>query len=144
MTFSEFSDLVTELKTARPIWFSLESDPPATEEELSTAEFQLGVKLPDAFRQFAKMFGGGFFAFGNVFSVRSDSEWSIVSRNQHSDLTQFLAVSDNGVGDEYGFRVENGKCRDEVVSYDHETNTISGLRFANLLEYLRETALTPY
>lgn len=125
------------------MWFELESDAPATEREITAVEASLGATLPDAYKSFLREFGGGYFAFGNVFSV-SESEWNIVRRNEDISIPGFIAISDNGTGDYYGFKVSNGACGDEVYVWDHEQPThIRPTDFGNVLEMLDHVALTP-
>lgn len=142
MEFDSFQQLVSELKRTKPVWFGLESDPPANESELDAAEVRLGVRLPDKYRAFVKEFGGGYFAFGNVFSVDKESDWNIVARNEGAQANGFVAISDNGTGDRYGFRINGEACEDRIYFWDHEEpNGVSPTDFDDLLEFLRSDAL---
>jgi hypothetical protein len=143
MLIEEFVPLVERRKVERPVWFGLESDPPATQSQIQDAEAQLGVRLPESYRLFVKTYGGGYFALGNLFSVCPGSDWNIVERNRDVLPFGFLAVSDNGVGDQYGFRVTDGVCDSEIVLFDHETETFSQPKYSDLFEFLQETALKP-
>ena len=143
MLIEEFVQLVDKTKRERPVWFGLESDPPATASEILIAESQLGLKFPESYRQFVSKYGGGYFALGNLFSVSPESEWNIVGRNPVAEKMGFLAVSDNGVGDLYGFPVNNRICEVEIVFFDHETGLLSGSKFPDLFEFLRQMALVP-
>jgi len=144
MILEDFIPLVEKRKLDRPVWFGLDSDPPATLAQIQDAELQLGVRLPESYRRFVALYGGGYFALGNLFSVLPGSEWNIVERNRSvDDSCCFLAVSDNGVGDLYGFRVADGKCENEIVLFDHETALFSQPKFSDLFEFLGETALKP-
>jgi len=136
--FTDFRNLVNELKTRKPALFDLETDPPATEDQIREAEEQLGVRFPVEYRLFVREMGGGFFGFTNVFSATLSGHWSVVERNRSApmDLGSFLAVSDNGVGDYYGFLIEDGSCRSTVCFFDHETMGVSETRYANLFDYL--------
>lgn len=145
MEFESFEKLVSELKATKPVWFGLESDPPATEAELASAETLLGVRLPDKYHSFVKKFGGGYFAFGNVFSVSSSSDWNIVTRNEMRNISNFIAVSDNGTGDQYGFRVDGDHCEEQVYFWDHEEpDNLSPTKFDDLFDFLRNDALKQY
>ena len=89
-------------------------------------------------------FGGGYFAFANVFSVKIGSEWNIVQRNRMIAIPDFVATSDNGTGDYYGFRIVNGICDERVYLWDHEEPALlKATEFGDLLEYLFAQALTP-
>lgn len=142
MEFESFEKLVSELKASKPVWFGLKSEPLATEEDLITAESQLGVRLPEQYRSFVKKFGGGYFAFGNVFSVNSSSDWYIVSRNEPGNISGFVAISDNGTGDQYGFRVDGEQCEEPLFFWDHEEpDSLSPTKFDDLFDFLRSDAL---
>ena len=118
MRIAEFIPIVEKIMLERPVWFGLESDRVGTEDDLRLAESQLGVRLPESYREFVARFGGGYFAFGNVFSVDPSSEWYIVDRNKGIERGNFVAVSDNGVGDLYGFEDCDGVCNEKLVMLD--------------------------
>jgi antitoxin YobK len=122
VTIEEFTRLVEEARSLQP-HVEYGTDPPATDEQLATAERELGVRLPPEYRAFAKRFGGGEFGFEDVFSV-ADGEWNLVNRNRALSLGAFIAISPNGTGDHYGFVCEGGECRRTVSFFDHETDTI--------------------
>lgn len=142
MTEPQFTALVDAARAANPLWFELEADPPASDEEIRACESALGATFPAAYRSFLARYGGGEFAFASVYSVRRRSEWNVVARNPSSRRRAFIAVSDNGAGDEYGFAVDDGRCGDAVFLWDHETNEVirSGC-FADLFEMLARRAL---
>jgi hypothetical protein len=142
----EFEELVARVRRDRPVWFGLESDALAGDAEVNEAEAALGVALPAEYREFVKRFGGGCFALANVFSVVSESDWSIVRRNLVSALVTgagFVAVSDNGVGDYYGFRVRDGACEAQVSIFDHSAGEVAPTEFGDLFEFLARKALAP-
>src|SRR5688500_15721015 len=114
MTLLEFADVVETAKRKNPVWFDLDSDPLATNEEIATAEKLLQTRFPAQYLEFITRYGGGLFAFVNIASVSPSSEWNAVHRNQKIKKLDFIAVSENGVGDYYGFRTEHGICLPEV------------------------------
>jgi hypothetical protein len=143
MDFTSFQRKVTNLKALKPVWFGLDSDSPATEAEIEAAESALGVALPTAYKSFVREFGGGYFGFGNVFSV-SESEWNIVRRNDEITIPGFIAISDNEAGDHYGFRVSGGACEDRVYVWDHEEpSEVKATDYEDMLELLDHVALKP-
>jgi hypothetical protein len=144
MDLHEFGRLVEQARRRHPVWFQLESDPPAGAEAIARAEHRLGLRLPEAYRQYVSAFGGGIFAFGKVYSVTPGSDWDIARRNAATPVPRFLAVSDNGCGDLYGFQVDRGVCSDEVYFWDHETPDVpAARRFDDLFCFLAEAALRP-
>lgn len=143
MDVSEFFSLVERVQARWPIWFQLDRDPPATDCDLATAQDCLSVTLPPEYVAFVKRFGGGYFAFANVYSLEEKSDWNIVLRNREAGLPHrgFIAFSENGVGDCYVFRVDAGTCSSRVFFFDHETANIGETGYANLFDYLRIVAL---
>ncbi len=144
MRFQKFKNKVVDLKGRKPIWFGLEGDAPASDSEIAVVESTLRLKLPKSYIEFVREFGGGYFAFGNVFSVSASSDWSIMRRNESLEITNFLAVSDNECGDYFGFQIVNGHCQDPVHFWDHEKpDSIILTEYRDLFEFLDATALTP-
>lgn len=145
MEFSAFLSIVSEAKVKKPVLFALETDPPATEVDISGAEARLSVQFPLEYKDFLRRFGGGFFGFTNVFSVLASSPWYVVDRNFASGvpLQEFLAISDNGVGDYYGFSVANAVCGSHVAFLDHETRAVVSTPHSDLFEYLVVVGLEP-
>jgi hypothetical protein len=142
MTYPEFKIQVARTRENNPVWFALESDPPATEAEITSAEAALQVAFPEEYRRFVSDFGGAYFAFVNVFSVHTGSDWNIVERNNRDALGGFIKVSDNGVGDFFGFCVADGKCRPEIWFRDHEERGhLKPTKHADLFEFLVAKAL---
>lgn len=145
MNYNDFYLIVNEIKKNKPIWFGLESDPKATDLEIKEVEILLSVKLPDEYKKFIKNFGGGYFAFSNIFSVNKESEWYIVNQNKNIglfDTLGFLAISDNEVGDYYGFKIENRVCGSSIHFYDHEINFLEITEYKNLYEFIIKVGLT--
>lgn len=143
MDVKAFRRLVAEVKAENPVLFGLDSDPPVSEDQVRETEALLGVELPTEYRAFVKEFGAGYFGYTNVFSATPKGHWSIVERNQAGldELVRFVAVSDNGVGDYYGFRVRNGVCESVVCFWDHESCEVEATSFTDLFDYLAEIGL---
>ncbi len=144
MNLNEFSRVVDEMKVKNPVWFGLESDPKSTESDIKDIESHLLIKLPGEYKEFVKEYGGGYFAFTNVFSGDKESEWYISTQNDAIDLLnshEFLAVSDNETGDYYGFKVINGICESKISLYDHEDNQLKSTEYKNLYDFLIKVGL---
>lgn len=142
MTWLEFENLLAAAKRKNPIWFTLDSDPPASDSEIVNAEALLQTRFSPQYRDFLKEYGGGLFAFVNIFSVRPNSEWNVVYRNKQIGRNDFIAISDNGVGDQFGFRTVHGICQPEIFFLDHEeSNKVVASRYADLFEYVAKVGL---
>ncbi|MBT2644786.1 SMI1/KNR4 family protein [Bacillus sp. ISL-41] len=143
MDFNEFLLIVEKIKANNPIWFELETAPIGTDSEIAKSEKQLSVSLPKEYKLFIKKFGGGYFAFTNIFSV-SDSEWNIIQQNNEINLInshKFIAVSDNEIGDYYGFEIKSGICSPKVKFYNHEINQVEETEYDDLYQYLFNVGL---
>jgi len=118
MDYNKFLEIVNETRNKRPIWFGLESEPKANDRQIEKVEKALSLSLSDEYKNFVKEFGGGYFAFTNIFSLNDNGEWYIVNLNNQIGLMKahpFLAVSENETGDYYGFTIENGVCSSRVM-----------------------------
>ena len=145
MDWEEFESIVNEMKKKRPKWFELDSDPPCTKSDLTEIEKDLSVQLPSEYKIFLQNIGGGYFAFVSVFSGAKDSEWYVTTQNEQAGTLKkhsFLAVSDNEVGDYYGFIVENGVCESRVSFFDHEDSKVKKTEYENFFNYLVEVGLS--
>jgi hypothetical protein len=140
MTHEEFAALVERLRAAHPVWFDLDSDAPASEEQLAAIEAELGARLPADFRWFLATYGGGDFAFGELYSADPSSHVRLPEM-QAGLPARFVAFTDNGAGDRYGFPVRDGEARDEVLVHDHETGELEATSDPGFLEFVRRTAL---
>jgi hypothetical protein len=141
--FNEFLSIVEDAKAKNPIWFELEIAPIGTDTQITNVEKQLSVSLPKEYKNFVKMFGGGYFAFTKIFSV-SNGELNLIQQNNQINLINshnFITVSENEVGDFYGFEIENGICSPKVKFYDHEINIVEETQFEDLYQYLLKVGL---
>jgi hypothetical protein len=141
--FPRLVALIDELRAEHPNWFRLRGDGPASDEDLEAAERDLGCRLPLAYRQFVRTFGGGEFAFTAIYSPTIDSEKSIVEANRLSWVSreEFVAFADNGAGDYYGWVVINGEAVDEVVLLDHNSNRLRPSDFPDFIEFIEREGL---
>ena len=106
----------------------------------------MSVRFPDEFRVFLSEYGGGYFAFTNVFSVDPNSEWNIEVRNAQLSpelRRSFLAISDPGTGDYYGFRLNGGTAMPAVSMFDHDSQTLKETGYGDLFEFLSNVGLQP-
>lgn len=145
MNSERFAQLVEETRKRNPVWFELESDPPAETDLIEAAESHMGVQFPAEYRFFLRNYGGGYFGFSNVFSVQPGSEWNVETRNSRLEagVVDFLAISDPGTGDYYGFRLADGASTPNVYVFDHDGRTLERTLFSDLFDYLAAVALRP-
>lgn len=138
VSFDEFVELVEEVHAIRPRWFEdVPADATATRQQLREAQARLGVELPDAYVAFVQRYGGGAFAFQEIYSLDPASPVNLLRQNSPPwSRPDFVAISDNGAGDLYGFAVRDGRCDAEVLWLDHETGTLAPTGHDDLLEFL--------
>lgn len=144
MDFEAFKKLVEKTKSEHPVWFGMEPDGRPTERLFLEAEEKLGVKLPCDYKKFIFEYGGGYFAFSNVYSLEVGSDWNLVGINCKYDVIRndYVLISDNGSGDFYGFKVVAGVCDPEIYFYDHEVNSWGEMLHENLFDFLEKAALS--
>ena len=139
MNIEQFILYVDEVKKEKPIWFGLESDPVCSWVDIERLESRLLIQLPSDYKDFLLRFGGGYFALTNIYSGTNGSEWNLFDRNGEIGLLEnngFLAISENGMGDYYGFKIENKICGSEIFFFDHEDGTVKSTLYRNLFDYL--------
>lgn len=144
MDFEAFKELVEKIKNEHPVWFGMDSDEIPYEAAVTEAEVKLGVKLPTDYKKFISEYGGGYFAFSNVFSLEDGSDWHLVDQNYKYDAIRegHVLVSENGFGDFYGFKVVDGVCETKIYFYDHEVELWQESSYSSLFDYLEEFALS--
>ena len=139
-----FARLVERVKDAQPDTFATLQelqliDAPASHADIEQVEQALQAKLPLDYIWFLQQYGGGTFLYADVYSAQSHSDFYIV-KNQltfsyHAGHS-FIAFSENGCGDYYGFQVQHGVCLPRVMFSDHETETIKPAAVETVLDYI--------
>ena len=140
MDFDTFKEIVGTVKTKYPHFFELEHDKIPTMKDVIAFQEQYQISLPEKYIQFLLNFGCGYFGSAIVYSLDKNSYFSIYSHNP-AKVENLLFMADNECGDYYAFRIENGKCREEIVFYDHDSNAIEEAGFSDVFEYLVKTGL---
>ncbi len=141
MKFEQFEILAKRFQQSKPRWFMLEADRLASAQDVTNAQDALGLNFPIDYIRFLKKFGGGYFAFVNIFSVDPAGEWYIVTMNQEIGRRDFLAISDNGTGDYYGFLVKDVSCAPGIVFLDHENQQIKPTKYPDILTFIVQVGL---
>jgi hypothetical protein len=144
MDFEAFKKLVKTTKNNHPVWFGLDSDDVPSEGDFVEAQKKLRVKLPKDYKDFVFEYGGGYFSFSNVYSLEVESDWNLVDVNYKYDAMRsgYVLISENGVGDFYGFRIVDDVCEPKIYFYDHEVDNWQESPHGNLFDYLVKTALS--
>lgn len=144
MEFEAFKELVDKTKNDHPVWFGIESDENPNADAVADAEGKIGAKLPNEYKDFIFEYGGGYFAFSNVYSLEAGSNWNLVDINfKYDDIRNgYVLISENGSGDFYGLKVVDGVCESKIYFYDHEIGTWHESPYSDLFDYLEKLALS--
>ncbi len=141
MDFERFKEIVGNVKIKDPHLFELEHEKIPTMEDVIAFQEQYQIILSEKYIQFLLNFGGGYFGFAIIYSLDKNSYFSIYNHNP-AKVEDLLFMADNECGDYYAFKIENGKCSEGIVFYDHDSNAIEqGTEFSDTFEYLVKTGL---
>jgi hypothetical protein len=145
MTRDEFRKLVEQARAEHARRFERPADARPDDAEVEAHQEELKSRFPAEYLDFLREWGGGHFGFMVAYSMDRSSKLDVVTKNSVEWLGRedFVAVSDNGAGDYYGFRVEDGTCRPEVVRFDHETGEIGSPRADDWFACAAEHGLQP-
>lgn len=142
MDFETFKKTVKEEKAKKPLLFGLEHDTIPTMKDVTAFQEQYQIIFPEKYIQALLNFGGGYFGYGNLYSLDKDSYFFIMNHNP-AQVTDLLFMADNACGDSYAFRVDGRQCGEEIVFYDHESKTVQDTAFSDVFEYLVKVGLQP-
>ena len=140
MDFKVFKEVVKKVQIKTPFLFELGHDNIPTAEDIIAFQKQHKILFPEKYIQFLSNFGGGYFGYTNIYSLDRDSHFFVFNHNP-SILEDLLFIADNGCGDSYAFRIQNSRCSEEIVFYDHENGTVQNTDFSDVLEYLVKIGL---
>ncbi len=118
---------------------------PASAGEIDQVQRALDVQLPEDYTTFLKKYGGGVFGQVDIFTVDvSHNSYILIDQPRFAEGREFIAVSPNGCGDYYGYRVVDGKCQDKVMFWDHEIGgLIEPTEFNDIFEFIVRNGFYP-
>lgn len=143
MNLREFNDFVSMKKKIKPILFGLESDKIADEEDIKTVEEYYGIQLPASYKEFVQEYGGGYFAHSIIYSCDENSDFYLLSNNpiEFVGNNNFIAVSDLGTGDLFGFSINKNICDARISIYDHEKKSVVETDMHDIFEFISKYGL---
>ena len=109
--------LENEMKVKPNLFLFRDNEPKATIEDINNIEKILSGKLPESFIEFQMKFGGGTFAFAEIFSVCEKSAFYVLNYENIFEKV-FFPVSDDQCGGVYCFKKNNGKFEDRIYYLD--------------------------
>jgi hypothetical protein len=143
MNYADLKKLMDEDRIQNPDQYKRDeefkwTEPPATDDEIAFIEDTLGVKLPSDYVSLLKDYGGGVVGGPEILSAHKDSSDFILLHQPPADLVQdFVAVMENGCGDYYGFKVEEGKCETGLTFCDHELGyELEPTEYHSIIDYI--------
>lgn len=140
MEFNTFQCIVEKAQVECPLLFELEHDNIPHLEEILEFQKQHQIQLPKKYIRFLLNYGGGYFGYANIYSLDKNSYFYLPNHNEKV-LEKFLYIADNECGDYYALPIEQGKCKEAVVFYNHDDDEIYSTEFADILEYLVKLGL---
>ncbi|MBC5768490.1 SMI1/KNR4 family protein [Ramlibacter albus] len=139
MNLQEFRTFDAEARRAKPKLFMLPaSEPRASDADIVLVESEIGVRLPESYREFLKEFGGGDFGLVTVLSANSDSEWYLPFKM--SEYGSYLPggvipFCDDFTGGLYVFKHDGVRGQERVHYWTHETG-VTETEFDNVFGFL--------
>ena len=123
MNYYEFSNILSTLKEKSSKLLELERDATVDDSEIKKYEEFFDLRFPESYEAFLKNYGGGYLGYTLVYSLDNNGIFNIknrVSSKMINDL-HMLPVIDLETGDLIGFEVNEKKCTEDLVFWNHET-----------------------
>jgi hypothetical protein len=149
MTPSEFETAVDAGIEKNPEAFNgdfVRRAPKLSEERLAEIEQQTGIVLTSEYKHFLMRYGAGDFQFADVSSPDPESEWSLWTEYEYipDGEKRMLPFANNGCGDYYCFKIQDGRCSKEIWWSDHEQEyELSPSEYSDFYEFITSVALKP-
>jgi antitoxin YobK len=116
---------------------------PLTSWQLTQIEREIGIKLPEFYKEFLSAYGAGDFGAVTLLSPDPKSEfpaWEINSMAENRECN-FIGIVELD-SDYYGFLVEHGVCSNDIWRSDYELGReICSTGYSDLFEFLARAAL---
>lgn len=120
----------------------IDLNPPATEEQISATEKEIGMRLPEQLREFYKFSNGlDIYVYPLEELIHRDKEQR-ESWTYSMPFDEIFFFGAEGNGDAYFFRKIQGKLDDAVFEWDHECDerTWEGSNLFEFLNYMLEVS----
>jgi len=138
-----FRQILERTRNDHPKWFDLAQAPPAEESDINSAEDTLRVTFPREYKEFLREYGGGDVVFVEIYAA-GEGDRSVVEMNRNRDPRRagFVAISDDGTGNEYGFRVApDGAANSRIAYLDFEAGEILDTQFDDVFAFIADKGL---
>ena len=142
MTIDEFKQLEDACRVRKPSIFRLAfPDPPASNDQIAQVEAAINCRLPESYRQFLSLRGGGDYPLLSVFSANPDSDHYLPRRREEFRSQvgdNLLPIHDDQAGGLYVLRIAGDFAADEVYYFDWETRELSAPRYDSILDLIAD------
>lgn len=138
MSVETFESRLARVRLDKSHLFDFERVPPSNNASIAQCENSLGAQFPAEYWHVASRIGGGQIGYGHLFVPTDDEHWSILRWNAVCLTPSFIAISDNGCGDYYGFVTsQDGACDSKICLVDHEqSDALPIVCYQNLYEFM--------
>lgn len=127
MNTKDLIDFISKKMKEKPGFFMFrDSEPQVNLNEINEIENRLAAKLRNSYIEVLRNFGGGTFAFGEIFSISPDSVFYVLNEYEKYKFIPsfFYPISSDGVGGYYGFIKDKDVFKDEIYYLDYDLNDI--------------------
>lgn len=132
----EFEMIFLKKRLERPIWFELiEEDTFINENNIAGAEVKLNIKFNEDYKWFIENYGSGVFGFVCIYGINTNNQYDIVEQNKLCEIKDFLAISDNGCGDLYGYNLKD-ETDTKLYFWNHDCHEIEESIYKNIFDYV--------
>jgi hypothetical protein len=146
MNIIDLVDLDKRYRAEKPALFNLsKADQLATNAMIETVEKHLKFLLPETYKSFLRIFGGGNYGLTVIFSADEKSEWYLPRMQAEAERyvpKGFLAFSDDFSGGYYVLSINDGSVEDCVMYWSIDCG-ISSTQYSDIIEFVSRFAYEP-
>lgn len=127
MNTKDLIDFINKRMNDQPGLFMFrDSEPQVNLNDINEIENRLSAKLPNSYIEVLRNFGGGTFAFGEIFSISPDSDFYVLNEYKKYKFIPsfFYPISSDGSGGYYGFIKDKDIFKDEIYYLGYDLNNI--------------------
>lgn len=127
MNTKDLIDFISKKMKEKPGFFMFkDSEPQVNLNDINEIENRLVARFPNSYIEVLRNFGGGTFAFGEIFSISPDSDFYVLNEYEKYKFIPsfFYPISSDGVGGYYGFIKDKDVFKDEIYYLDYDLNDI--------------------
>lgn len=128
MLLTDFIYNVEREKIKKPILFELLSKHLVKQSDIEIAEMALGISIPNDYKEFVLHYCGGMIGFVRIYTLEE-----LLMENKDINTSHFLAISDNGCGDTFGYYIKENETT--IYQYEHDEKKLTP-QYDNLFSFI--------